>query len=194
MKKVILSYLFIVFALAVKAQTITYEDFKAIIPSLEANDYNASFDASKKILDANPNDASNFKSILIYINIYSAAGMVTEEKMTYQEMQKQVMQFEGQNIWMAIHPIAKSENNTINQTSISEVDGKFEGFSTATNKNSTNILCFEKFYFKDKLKLKKLENQFVRCSGTLEKIEFNPNKSLIWICRLTVKDAIAVVN
>jgi hypothetical protein len=30
---------------------------------------------------------------------------------------------------------------------------------------------------------------FVRCGGTLEKIEFNPNQSKIWIMRLTVSDA-----
>lgn len=53
-------------------------------------------------------------------------------------------------------------------------------------------MCFEKFIFKDKINLDNFsEKSFVRCGGILEKIEMNPNKSLIWVLRLTVTDAFA---
>ncbi|MFD2584739.1 hypothetical protein ACFSR6_19750 [Pedobacter vanadiisoli] len=31
----------------------------------------------------------------------------------------------------------------------------------------------------------------VRCGGKIDKIEFNPDKSLVWITRLTIKDGFA---
>ena len=67
-----------------------------------------------------------------------------------------------------------------------------EALVTATNSKGTNILCFERFLFKDKINPDDFPDKtLVRCGGTLEKIETNPNKSMIWILRLTIKDAFA---
>lgn len=171
------------------AQTISYDDFKSIIPSLQKEDWSSAFNTSKNLLEAAPNDSSDFKAIVIYINIFSAAGMVTEGKMTYDELEQNIMKFKGQKILMSAHPVSENEGNTLGQIYFSENGSKFEGFTTATNAKGTNIFCFEKFYFNDKLNLKKLKKSNVRCGGTLDKIELNPNKSMIWIVRLTVTDA-----
>jgi len=182
----------IAFALSITishAQTISYDDFKSIIPSLQKEDWSSAFNTSKNLLEAAPNDSSDFKAIVIYINIFSAAGMVTEGKMTYDELEQNIMKFKGQRILMSAHPVSENESNTLNQTMFSEIDSHFEGFTSATNAKGTNIFCFEKFYFNDKLNLKKLKKSIVRCGGTLDKIELNPNKSMIWIVRLTVTDA-----
>ena len=117
--------------------------------------------------------------------------MVSENQMTYKELEKNVMKFQGQKIMMSAHPVT-TKDGALRQIKFDVSDSTNAAFTSATNSNGANILCFEKFTFKDKINLDDFpEKSFVRCGGTLQKIETNPNKSLIWVLRLTVIDAIA---
>ena len=175
----------------VNAQELTYENFKSLIPYLKKEDWKSSFAASGKLLAAATGDTSDFHAIIVYIHIFSAAGMVTEGQMTFEELQKNVMPFQGQKIIMAGHPVT-TRDGALNQVKF-EFDKKPNtAFTSATNAKGSNILCFEEFTFASPIKRKKFpEKSMVRCGGTLKKIETNPNESLIWILRLTVSDAFA---
>ncbi len=184
MKKIIL--LFLVGTLQCFSQTISYENFKSLIPYLQIEDWDSAFKESEILLNNVEKDSSEFKAITIYINIYSAAGMVANGKMTYEELEKKIMLFQGQNIIMLAHPIRKEKDSSLNFTKL--ISSK-EAFTIAANKKGINILCFEKIYFKEDINIQELNDPFIRCGGILDKIEMNPNKSDIWILRLTVKDA-----
>jgi hypothetical protein len=172
-------------------QTLSYDDFKSLIPYLKTEDWKSAFKESGKLLKSADKDTSEFHAIILYINIFSAAGMVTENQMTYKELEKNVMKFQGQKIIMSAHPVT-TKDGALRQLKFEVTDSTNTAFTSATNSAGANILCFEKFIFKDKINLDDFpEKSFVRCGGTLEKIETNPNKSLIWILRLTVTDAFA---
>lgn len=172
-------------------QTLTYDDFKSLIPYLKTEDWKSAFKESSKLLKSADKDTSEFHAIILYINIFSAAGMVTEEQMTYKELEKNVMKYQGQKIIMSAHPVT-TKDGALGQLKFEVNDSTNTAFTSATNSKGVNILCFEKFIFKDEINLDDFpEKSFVRCGGTLEKIETNPNKSMIWILRLTVKEAFA---
>lgn len=165
------------------AQTISYEDFKALIPYMEQEDWKNAFKQSAKLLDGAGSDSSDLKAIVLYMNILSSAGLVTIGQMTHAELDKHVVKFQGQKIVMSSRRV-KPINFTI-------TDSTNEAFFSTNNIKGTNILCFEKFYFNEKVNVAALEGAFIRFGGILEKIETNPNKSKIWILRLTVKNAFA---
>lgn len=190
MKGIFTTLVFILGLTMVQAQTISYEDFKGLIPYLKSENWRSAFQESSKLLKTANQDTSDFKAIVLYINIFSAAGMVTNGQMTYTELESNVYQFQGQKIIMSAHPLT-IKDGALNCLKFSVTDSTNEAFASATNSKGTNILCFEKFYFKDKQNPTNFGNSFVRCGGTLEKIELNPNKSKIWVLRLTVKNAFA---
>lgn len=174
-----------------KAQTVSYEDFKSLIPSLQKEDWKTAFEQSSRLIESAENDTSDYKAIVIYINIFSAAGMVAEGTMTYSQLERHIMKFQGQKIIMSAHPVTKRDG-ALRQTQFEISNTKDKAYTTSTNAKGTNILCFEVFEFSDKINLEDFpEKSFVRCGGTLDKIELNPNRSLVWIVRLKVKDAFA---
>ena len=177
--------------MAARAQTITYDDFKGLIPYLQSEDWKSAFKQSSKLLKSANNDTSDIKAIILYINIFSAAGMVSEGEMTYKELEKNVMKYKGQKIIMAAHPVLPGGKSGMNQIAFKSTDTTNEASTTATNAKATSILCFEYFYFNHKIDIASFGSSVVRCGGILEKIEPNPHQSNIWILRLTVKDAFA---
>jgi len=191
MKKILLMLTLLVGLTNAQGQTITYDDFKSLIPSLQSENWKSAFEMSKKLLIGAEKDSSEFKAIVLYVNIYSAAGMVTQNQMTYKELKLHIGKFEGQKIMMPAHPIGKNENNTLNQTILSTKNGENTAFTTSTNAEGTSIFCFEKFHFKNMVDISDFGDSMIQCGGVVEKIETNPNESTIWILRLTIKDAFA---
>lgn len=172
------------------AQTVTHDDFNSLIPYLQTENWKSAFKESSKILKTTSNkEASDLRAIVLYINIFSAAGMVSEGQMSYKKLEKNVMKFRGQKIIMAAHRITTGRAGILNKTYLTVNDTTNTAFTAAANIKGVNILCFEKFLVKDKINVDKLQNRVIRCGGTLENIELNPNKSTIWILRLTVTNA-----
>lgn len=191
MKKILTTVILFLGLYQSYGQTLTYDDFKRLIPYLKTEDWKSAFKESSRLLKSADKDTSEFHAIILYINIFSAAGMVTENQMTYKELEKNVVKFQGQKIMMSAHPVT-TKDGALRQIKFEVTDSTNTAFITATNSAGTSILCFEKFIFNDKINLDDFpEKSIVRCGGTLEKIETNPNKSLIWVLRLTVTDAFA---
>jgi hypothetical protein len=191
MKKTVVIFILSLVLFQSYGQTLSHDDFVSLIPYLKKEDWKSAFKESTKLLNAAEKDTSEFHAIILYINIFSAAGMVTEKKMTYKDLKKNVLKYEGQKIIMPAHPVT-NRDGALRQIKFDVTDSTNTAFTSATNEDGVNILCFEKFIFKDKIILEDFPvKSFVRCGGTLQKIEFNPNESLIWILRLTVTDAFA---
>jgi hypothetical protein len=170
------------------AQTLTNDDFYSLIPALEKEDWKTAFDQSSKLLRSGKGDSSDSHAKILYVNIFSAAGLVTLGKMSYGTLTKTVMKYHGSKVIMPFHPL--SNDIPLGATSLTVNDSVNEAFTSASNANGTSILCFETFSVKDKIDtLNFTEGILVQCGGTLANIETNSNRSAIWVLRLTVNNA-----
>ena len=170
-------------------QGITYDDFKKVIPYLQTDDFKAAFEKTEVLLDMSQNDSSDLRGIVMYMNILSAAGMVSLDKMSYEDFSKNTSKYVGQWIVMPAHPCIDSSSNGYNSLQFISQDGKLEGMTISANISRTNILCFEYFNYSAPINPPNFIGKSVRCGGVLKEIEVNPNKSKIWISRLHVSDA-----
>ncbi len=188
MKYIFLSLFFCLKILSVQAQSISVEKFMELIPSLEKEDWKSAFEQSSKLLKNAPDDTSEFRARIIYINIFAAAGLVSEKKMSYPAITKLVNSYIGQKLIMAYHPY--SNEAPLGFTSLKSNDTINEAFTIASNALGTSIFCFEKFTVTDKINLTDYaENELIQCRGILTQFETNPNKSTIWILRLHIDKA-----
>lgn len=195
MKKIFLTFLLTLSIAATSfGQTITYEEFKEVIPFLQKEDFKGAYEQTSKLLKTTTNDSSDLRGIVTYMNIFSATGMVTLDQMTYDEFEKVTKDFIGQYVVMSAHPCIDSSAAGFNSIKfITTNGGKLEGMTITSNNTKTNILCFEYFDYSDPINPSELIGKNVRCGGTLSAIEINSNQSKIWVARLRIKNAFARV-
>ena len=194
MKKTILTLVIFLFINSLSGQTITYENFKEVIPFIQIEDYKGVYEKTNYLLNSTINDDSDLRGIVLYMNIFAATGMVTLEQMTFDEFEKVTKDFVGQYLVMPAHPCIESSAKGFNSIQfITNESGKLEGMTISSNIKKTNILCFEYFDYSNKIKPKKMIGKNVRCGGILSSIEINPNKSKVWIAKLRIKNAFARV-
>ncbi|MFM6933857.1 MAG: hypothetical protein ACKOXP_00290 [Flavobacteriales bacterium] len=167
---------------------VTKSDFQEIIPYLEKEDWKFTFKRSGALLAANPTDSSDLHAMMVYIRLYSGAGLVSEHKLSYKKLADAVRPLIGQYVLMAAHPYAKGEAGGLNVTYVEKDSSQWTAFTSASNQAGTSIFCFEHMALK-KAPLPYKVKSFIRCGGILQDIEFNPNESTIWIMRLKVSDA-----
>lgn len=172
-------------------QKITYQDFKAVIPFLQSEDYKGAFEKTSQLLNSTKNDSSDLRGIITYMNIYSAAGMVTRDKMTFDNFTKNANKYIGQYLVMPAHPCIDSSSHGYNSLQFIRKDGELEGMTITTNEKATNILCFEYFNYSEPIDPKDYIGKNIRCGGILQAVETSPSKSKIWIARLHIKHAFA---
>ncbi|MGL4631564.1 MAG: hypothetical protein ACRCVT_10200 [Leadbetterella sp.] len=176
-------------------QTITYEDFKEVIPFLEKEEYKEAYKLTKKLLKNTVNDSSDLRGIVTYMNLFSASGMVIKDQMKHVEFEKISKEFIGQYVVMSAHPCIDSAANGFNSIQFrSKGNDTYEGTTIATNHKAINILFFEYFDYKENPHPSELIGKNVRCGGILSSGEINQNKSKIWIARIRIKDAFARVS
>lgn len=171
------------------AQVITYEDFRTVIPFLQKEDFKGAFEKTSQLLTSTQNDSSDLRGIVTYMNIFSAAGMVTADQMTHTEFQKNANKFIGQRVVMSGHPCIDSAAKGYNAVQFVTRDGELQGMTITANNLKTNILCFEYFKYASAVDPSAFIGKTVRCGGTLESVEVNPNGSKIWISRLHISNA-----
>ncbi|MCS3795186.1 hypothetical protein [Niastella sp. OAS944] len=190
--KYILTLLFPLFAaLTSYEQVITYDDFKSVIPFLQKEDFKGAFEKTSQLLSSTQNDSSDLRGIVTYMNIFSAAGMVSLDQMTHADLLKNANKFVGQRLVMSAHPCIDSSSKGYNSLQFVTNDGQLQGMTITANNQKTNILCFEYFKYSDPINPSALIGKNVRCGGTLSSVEVNPNNSKVWISRLHVNNAFA---
>jgi hypothetical protein len=189
MKKLLVFLLIACCCCQLRSQTVSTDDFMRLVPYLEQENWKPAFELSYKILKSTPGDTSDLHAKVVYIIIFSAAGMVTVGDMNYKTLKKNIMKYEGQKVIMPFHPYYEDNSNPISVTSFTLNDSTNQAFTPAANAAGTCIFCFEIVKIKDKINVSDyLDNTLVQCGGSIESIETNPNQSTIWVVRLTVKD------
>jgi hypothetical protein len=170
-------------------QVITYDDFKTVIPFLQKEDFKSAFEKTNQLLSSTQNDTSDLRGIVTYMNIFSAAGMVSLDQMTYDDFSRNADKLVGQYLVMSAHPCIDSSAQSFNSLKFVMQDGQQQGMTISANNKGTNILCFEYFQYADQINPGEFIGKNVRCGGILKSFEINPNKSKIWISRLHISDA-----
>ena len=94
----------------------TRPDFKALSPSIEKEDLKYTFKRSGALLAANPNDTSEMHAMMVYIRLFSVAGLVSKHKLSYKKLEEVVRLLIGQHVLMAAHPYLKGEGGGLNAT------------------------------------------------------------------------------
>ena len=190
MKNVLVVFL-LLFSSAVFCQKMTYEDFKTVIPFLQKEDFKGAFEKTEALLKATNVDTSDVRAQVAYMNIYSAAGMVTLDQMDYKGFEKNLKTFVGKKLKMPGHPCIDSITKVAYSSLQFQLkkDGKMQGFTMTGNKDKTNILLFEYYDFKGLVDPEDFVGTSVRCGGVLESYEVNVNKSKVWIGRLHISEA-----
>ena len=191
MKTILTLLMAFIFAATAKSQVITYDDFRSLIPFLQKEDFKGAFEKSTQLLSSTQNDSSDLRGIVTYMNIFSAAGMVSLGQMNYDDFKKAANKHIGQWIVMSAHPCVDSTANAFNSLKFVTREGKLMGSTTSTNFAKTSILCFEYFDYHDPIDPAALIGKMVRCGGVLKSVETNANESTIWIARLHISDAFA---
>jgi len=191
MKTLLTLLLPLLFGTTIFGQVISYDDFKVIIPFLQKEDYKSAFEKSTQLLMTKGNDSSDIRGIVTYMNIFSAAGMVTLDQMTHADFLKNSNKYIGQYIVMSAHPCVDSSKQGFNTLKFVTQDGEIQGSTTSSNNAKTNILCFEYFKYAESIAPSEFIGKNVRCGGTLKSVEVNQNKSKVWISRLYISNAFA---
>lgn len=173
------------------AQVISYDDFRELIPFLQKEDYKGAFEKTSHLLSSTQNDSSDLRGIVTYMNIYSAAGMVTKDQMTHSQCFKNAKKYIGQRLVMSGHPYVDSSSHAFNSIKFITKDGILQGATVTANGAGTNILCFEYFTYAQTINPADFVGKQVRCGGTLRSVEVNENNSKIWVLRLYINDAFA---
>ena len=192
MKLILTLVLAVIVGTSSYGQVITYDNFKSVIPFLQKEDFKEAFDMTSELLTSTQNDTSDLRGIVTYMNIFSAAGMLTLDQMTYDDFTKNANKYIGHYIVMSAHPCIDSSSHGYNSLQFfTHSSGKLHGMTITTNHAKTNILCFEYFDYSDPINSSDFIEKNVRCGGILQTAETNPNKSKIWIARLRIVDAFA---
>ena len=190
--KFILTVLFLlIIATTSFGQVITYDDFKTVIPFLQKEDFKGAFEKTSKLLSSTQNDSSDLRCIVTYMNIFSAAGMVSFDQMTHADFLKNAIKFVGQRLVMSAHLCIDSSSHGYNSLQFVTKDGQLQGMTISANNKKTNILCFEYFKYAEPITATELIGKNIRSGGTLASVEVNPNNSKIWISRLYIENAFA---
>ncbi len=188
MKK-LLVLLLITISSSTFAQKLTYDDFKSIIPFLQKEDFKGAFEKTNTLLKKGKADTSDIKAQISYMNIYSAAGMVSKGEMSYDNLEKNMNKFVGKQLKMPGHPCVDSTKQAWNSFQFITQDGILKGMTMGTNRLNTSILLFEYYEFAETLDPNDYIGENVRCGGILKSFEINPNKSGIWIVRIHISEA-----
>ncbi|HEY9046761.1 MAG TPA: hypothetical protein VIN08_12740 [Ohtaekwangia sp.] len=170
-------------------QVITHDDFETVIPYLQREDFKGAFEKTRELITTTRDDSSDVRGIVIYMNIFSAAGMVTQDLMTHDDFLTNAYTHIGQRIVMPAHPCVDSSSLVYNTLKFITYEGKTQGLTVTANKARTNILLYEYFDYSRAINQDVYIGKNVRSGGRLRSIEVNPNKSKVWIARLHITNA-----
>jgi hypothetical protein len=165
-------------------------ELTTILVSLQKRDYKSAFKITSRLLDEHRNDSLKLKPVLIYMNILSAAGLVSENKSTHSKFLSIANQFVGQNIESLPYKCVDSSVITFGSFKFHMNQNGTYGEVVSSNPDATSIFIFEKYFFTETFSKNDYIGKYIIAAGTLDSIEINENLSTIWISRMSVKNTI----
>ena len=196
MRRLLPFALFVISAAVAQAQ-LTYEQVRPLFQHLQNGEHQSAWALSDSLIEtamADGDDADDMPLIGIvrYSRLYSGAHLVAESELTYDDLRPAAKKLEGSFILMPGHPTrvdsTGEEHLAFNMNTISVQGDSIVVSTTTSNEEGTVIYSFEYVHLADDIEVAELDGLDTRCGGTLARVEFNPNESLIWIMRIIVEE------
>ncbi len=166
---------------------VTDKQWDQLLSSLNEEDWTKGYEYSSKYLKEMP-DTDKRLPRLRYILLYTAAGKVSEGKMTYDDLEQAIKPMIGKYVVFPYRAIAADTQGSPLNLITGHKDDKKRLFSVASNQDGTTIHAFEYVTLKDEFDVQSHDGQPASIRGIIEKIEPNPNKSLALVLRVYIAD------
>lgn len=195
--KLCLSLAFLLLAVSVAQAQIEYEQVKPLFGHLEAEDYEAAWSLSGRLIteamsDGTDEDDFPLIGIVRYARLFSGARLIGDETLTYDDVRPVAKELEGGFVMMPGHPTRVDSTGeadlAFNTNTITVENDSIVVSTTTSNDDRTIIYTFEYVHLDSDSDVAELDGSNTRCGGRLARVEFNPNESLIWIMRLIIED------
>lgn len=169
---------------------LTDEQWDLLFADLQGENWKEAFDLSSEYIETLKNDdKADAIENLRYILLYSAAGSVSIDKMSYDDLEKQLPKVVGKKVALPFHPIGSDCHPPMFNYVCKSSGEDYDVMITTSNSTATTILAFEYIKLAKKFDFAKHDGELGAVVGTVYKIVPNPNKSRILIMRIFTKDA-----
>jgi hypothetical protein len=167
---------------------ITDTQWKELITALKSENWESAFALSSDYMKLMKED-DEMKTLarLRYMYLYSAAGKVSEDKMSFETLEKTVKDFVGKEILAPYRKIKLDCRGEFNFICPSE-ENKKRTMTTAANKPGTSIFAFEYADLKETVDFARNSGKQAAVGGIVKDIVPNPNKTTIVIMRIYISD------
>lgn len=172
--------------------TVTDDDFQKVLVAVSNEDWDTAFALSSKFLKQ-MKDVDKRLVRLRYIYLYSAAGMVTNGKMEFDDFAKSTKEFVGKEVECPFRPITLECRGAFNFICPSN-EKQDRVTVAASNKTATSILAFEYTQLKEPFDFAHHQDEAASIYGTIDAIVPNPNKSRFLVMRLFITNGIINVK
>ena len=173
-----------------RGQTATEEhsEFDRILELISNEDWKAASDAATSYL-AKGGTSEDLQARLRYIIIYATAGAVSTGASEFDILNKQLKDFVGKSVTLPDRPVVTGDCSG-RMNAICVGDPHATSFMVvAANKTSTTIHAFEYVKLRQLADFATHADEWGSITGTLSKIEPNPNKSRAIVLRIYIDDA-----
>lgn len=180
-----------------KVDEIPEVDWKNLIDAVQVENWGKSRSmASEYLAKIKAENDKKQMARLRYILLYALAGKVdessvngkkSEETLARVELEKTANGFLGKEFFMPSREVSTDCAGKLNYVCASG-EQKNVLRVTATGQAGTAIYSFEYVRLKESFSVKKNVGKGAVLGGVLKRIEFNPNKSNVWIMRLFFED------
>jgi hypothetical protein len=173
-----------------RGQTATEEqgEFDRLLELISNENWKAASDAATSYL-AKAGNSEDLQVRLRYIIIYATAGAVSTGASEFDILNKRLKGFVGKTVTLPDRPVVTGDcSGRMNAICISDPHAT-SFMVVAANKTSTTIHAFEYVKLRQAVDFAAHADEWGSITGTLSRIEPNPNKSRAIVLRIYIDDA-----
>ena len=168
-------------------------EYDRIVQLISNEDWKAASDAAVSYL-ANVGASEDLQARLRYIIIYTTAGAVSTGVFDFDVLDQRLKGFVGKSVTLPHRPVVTDARpGGMNAICISDPHAT-SFMVVAANKTSTTIHAFEYVNLQQAVDFAAHAGEWGSITGTLRKIEPNPNKSRAIVLRIYIDDAIVTFS
>jgi hypothetical protein len=163
-------------------------EFDRILQLISNEDWKAASDAAASYL-AKAGASEELQARLRYIIIYTTAGAISTGTFEFDILDQRLKGFVGKSVTLPDRPVINGDcSGGMNTICISDPHAT-SFMVVAANKTSTTIHAFEYMKLRQAVDFAAHAGEWGSITGTLRKIEPNPNKSRAIVMRIYIDDA-----
>lgn len=172
------------------APALSGSQWEPLLQALEDENWIKAADhAGKYLKEVKQEDAEHSLAKLRYMFMFASAAKVAERKMAYEDLEATLKDFVGKEV-MTPKTRLVSTCRSFNSICVKTVGNDLSLVSS--NKTGTYIYMFQYAKLEVRADYSNLDQKTGAMRGTIVEIQFNPNKSTIWIMRVFLENATLV--